>query len=80
MGTQSVHAIVHTPDQSVITKKATCTTSGEKVVNCKNCGLELERSVIAATGHRKNNGKITLQATCTQEGESNIVVFIAMVL
>ena len=52
----------------VVTKKATCTTDGEKIHECETCG-ETESEVIPATGHQPEL-KNQKDSTCTTHGYS----------
>ena len=53
---------------STATTPATCTTAGEKVVTCKDCGLTLSTTAIPATGHTAKT--TTTPATCTEAGKT----------
>lgn len=50
-----------------ITKQATCTAAGEKVLTCSICGDSYTQT-IPAKGHSYGAGKITKQPTCTATG------------
>lgn len=51
-----------------VTKKATCTESGEEERTCARCN-KTERRTIAATGHSYGKWKVTKKVTCTESGE-----------
>lgn len=62
----------HTPDQNAVTVKPTCTTDGSTTGVCKDCGKELDKVVLPATGHKWDEGKITTEATCLVDGEKTV--------
>lgn len=51
------------------TQDATCTEDGYTVINCDDCGAELERTPIPATDHSYDDGVVTTDPTCTEDGE-----------
>lgn len=51
-----------------VTKKATCTESGEEERTCARCN-KTEKRTIAATGHFYGKWKVTKKVTCTEAGE-----------
>ena len=63
-----VPATGHKFGEFEVTKKATCTTDGEQVKKCTECG-ETITEVIKATGHKFGEVEVTKKATCTTDGE-----------
>jgi hypothetical protein len=49
------------------TTPSTCTTDGQKSLECTVCATE-KTETIPATGHSYDTGKVTREATCTQTG------------
>ena len=58
---------IHTYNNAVITKEATCTANGVKTYTCTTCGAT-KTETIKATGHTYDKGKVTKAATCTATG------------
>lgn len=50
-----------------ITKTATCTEDGAKIVKCKNCGIT-RNATIKSEGHKWDDGEVQVAATCYSEG------------
>lgn len=42
---------IHTPSEWIIKTKATCSTAGEKVIECTDCGVTLKTQLIPCTNH-----------------------------
>ncbi len=57
----------HTWDEGVVTKPATCETTGVKTYTCKVC-QETKTEELAALGHQWDDGKVTKPATCEEKG------------
>lgn len=53
---------------TIVTKEATCTEKGTKVVKCETCGEVFKTEAIAPKGHHWNNKVVTKEPTCTEEG------------
>ena len=53
---------------TVVTKEATCTEKGEKVVKCETCGEVFKTEPIDPKGHHWATKVVTKEATCTEEG------------
>ena len=53
---------------TVVTKAATCTEEGEKVVKCETCGEVFKTEPIAPKGHHWATKVVTKEPTCTEEG------------
>lgn len=53
--------------QETIIKPATCVKEGEKVQECKICGLKNESTIIEAKGHTLNT--VTVEPTCDKAGK-----------
>ena len=53
---------------TVVTKEATCTEEGEKIIKCETCGEVFKTEAIAPKGHHWNNKDVTKEPTCTEEG------------
>ena len=66
-GCKATHS--HEKNLGTITKKPTCTTSGEKVYRCTytNCPYE-EKETLEATGHKNKRIRNKKTATCKAEG------------
>lgn len=58
--TQCTHA-----NKQTTTTPATCTATGIKIVTCSDCGAEISRETLAATGHSYSGG------TCTNCGATD---------
>lgn len=58
---------VHTYDNGVVTKEATCTKPDEKTITCTGCG-ETKTQEIPALGYAEDEGVITEEPTCTEAG------------
>ena len=48
---ETVKATGHISNNGTVTKAATCTETGTKVYNCKNCGTAIRAESISAKGH-----------------------------
>lgn len=53
---------------TVVTKEATCTEEGEKIVKCETCGEVFKTEAIAPKGHHWATKVVTKEPTCTEEG------------
>lgn len=53
---------------TVVTKEATCTEEGEKIIKCETCGEVFKTEPIAPKGHHWATKVVTKEATCTEEG------------
>ena len=53
---------------TVVTKEATCTEEGEKIIKCETCGEVFKTEAIAPKGHHWATKVVTKEATCTEEG------------
>ena len=53
---------------TIVTKEATCTEKGAKIVKCETCGEVFKTEAIAPKGHHWNNKVVTKEPTCTEEG------------
>lgn len=69
--TQTGTATGHNWSEYAVTKKATCTTPGEKTSTCANCD-EIRTQEIPAIGHNWDDGVVTKEAT---EDEKGIMTF-----
>ncbi|MCD8215835.1 MAG: hypothetical protein LUC97_09380, partial [Clostridiales bacterium] len=58
---------IHSYDEGVVTKAATCTENGVKTYTCSGCG-DSYTEVIPATGHSYDEGVVTTEANCTTDG------------
>ena len=58
----------HTAPVWVVAVAATCTTSGQSLGLCKDCGLVLETKTISAKGHTQKYTKIDSEATANHKG------------
>jgi len=58
----------HNSSDWIVSKNATCTSSGLKVKQCKDCGVILETEMIPIVAHKYNSGVVTKNATCTVSG------------
>ena len=54
-----------------VTKKATCTESGEEERTCARCN-KTEKRTIAATGHSYGKWKVTKKVTCIRRRRKNL--------
>lgn len=57
---------LHTYDEGVVTKKATCLENGMMTYTCTQCGA-VKQETILASGHKYNEEIIT-EVTCTESG------------
>ena len=53
---------------TVVTKEATCTEEGEKIIKCETCGEVFKTEAIAPKGHHWATKVVTKEPTCTEEG------------
>lgn len=53
---------------STITKEATCTSAGEKVYTCEDCGEIVNTEILPKTDHISDSGTVTVKATCANTG------------
>lgn len=53
---------------TIVTKEATCTEKGTKVIKCETCGEVFKTKAIAPKGHHWATKVVTKEATCTEEG------------
>ena len=56
------------PDAGEVTKKPTCTTEGEKVYKCTECGKVIKTEKLSVVPHDYTDEIVTLEPTCTEEG------------
>ena len=56
---------------TVTTIDPTCTESGESIVNCASCGVELGRKDIAPLGHTEGDWIVDVEPLCTEEGSKH---------
>ena len=56
------------PDAGEVTKKPTCTTEGEKVYKCTECGKVIKTEKLPVVPHDYTDEIVTLEPTCTEEG------------
>lgn len=54
--TRELPLVEHTASEWLVITKATCDTDGEKIKRCAVCNCELEKEIIAALGHKWENG------------------------
>ncbi len=59
---------VHGDEVEEITKEATCTEEGTKVIKCEDCGEVIETVTVSANGHGKTV-ETTTEATCGKDGK-----------
>ena len=64
---ERIDATGHVDDEPIVITKATCISVGEFVINCKNCGIELDSGVTPMLYHQLTEEII--EATCAKEGE-----------
>ena len=62
-----IEALGHDYSISVITKAATCISTGVKKYTCSRCG-EIKTEAYITTEHTYGAGKVTKEATCTKAG------------
>lgn len=73
--TEEIPVTAHTFDEGKVTKEATCTQEGEKLLTCKDCGAT-KTEVIPVVDHTwktgddtdKDGWKVVTEATTTKEG------------
>ena len=53
---------------TIVTKEATCTEEGEKIIKCETCGEVFKTEPIAPKGHHWATKVVTKEPTCTEEG------------
>lgn len=58
-------------NQTTTTNPAKCESDGSTVVTCDDCGFEISRTPIPATGH-VNTTKTTVDSTCTTNGTTTV--------
>ena len=58
-------------NQTTTTNPAKCESDGSTVVTCDDCGTEISRTPIPATGH-VNTTKTTVDSTCTTNGSVTV--------
>lgn len=58
-------------NQTTTTNPAKCESDGSTVVTCDDCGFEISRTPIPATGH-VNTTKTTVDSTCTTNGSVTV--------
>lgn len=58
----------HSETVKNVIKEATCTDDGKEEIVCSKCG-DIKTEIIAATGHKYDDGKVITEATCTEDGE-----------
>lgn len=65
---ETEETILHTYDEGVVTKEATCGSAGMKVYTCGYCGHTNEETIPATNLHTWDNGVITKKPTANVEG------------
>lgn len=58
----------HSEEKVVAGTLPTCTESGENIITCADCGIELARETVAPLGHKAGDWTIETAPTCTEEG------------
>ena len=58
-------------NQTTTTNPAKCESDGSTVVTCDDCGFEISRTPIPATGH-VNTTETTVDSTCTTNGTTTV--------
>ena len=58
----------HTWNSGVVTKAATCSTTGVKTYTCSACGATKTETIAKNTNHTWNSGVVTKAATCSATG------------
>ena len=67
------YSIEHVYGGWEVTKEASCTENGLKVIRCQNCGEIADSEVIPALGHNFGSWAVTKAAACEEDGEEHRV-------
>lgn len=58
----------HSWDHGVVTKEASCESTGTRVYTCADCGSTFTEIIPALGEHKWDKGIVTKKATCTEDG------------